>query len=578
MEQFRKSQAQVNKDMMSEIMKQMYGHKSDFKYEHSELLLYQNQVLCEAGEEEAALEHLEAWGEEVVDRERREEVRGRLQLSLGRREQARQTYEELIRKNPDNVEYYRALVQCREEGREEVLRLYCSLHPRALAPRLLLLEELSGEGFIEEVTKYLEEGVRRGVPSLLESLASLYTDPDKAAGIGKVLEKLRTCLEREGRFQEEGEERERPSCLLWTLNLLSLHHSRLGQYQEALECSDQALAHTPTLVELYMARAELHAAQGDPLLAAQWMEEAQGLDTADRAVACEAARFLLRAGRVEDAVAVMGLHTKPGEPVLDYLKETQCSWFLLEMARAHLARGERGLALVRCAELRDIFVEVEEDQLDFHLFAMARMRLRHYVDLLRFEDRLRTFGVFSEAGQLAIGIYLEVHDRRLGGGAGGAATGSEQSDSEARKQRNKAKKAARKEQEMRSQKQGKTRVEKVEAECLTPQKVTYSAQELESVADPLEEALKYLAPLQEVLGEKLTTHTAAFEVALRREKPLQMLRALRGAERAAPGSLEVARMEARLVDWREINTCGGVVGRVLAAGGLKSQGGAAQTE
>ena len=114
------------------------------------------------------------------------------------------------------------------------------------------------------------------------------------------------------------------------------------------------------------------------------------MDTADRAVACEAAKFLARAGRLEEAVAVMGLFTKPGEPVLEYLVETQCTWFLVELAKAHLARGERGEALVRCAQLRDIFQEVEEDQLDFHLFSMYRMRLSHYVQLLRFEDQLRT--------------------------------------------------------------------------------------------------------------------------------------------------------------------------------------------
>merc|ERR1719350_510466 len=121
-------------------------------------------------------------------------------------------------------------------------------------------------------------------------------------------------------------------------------------------------------------------------------------------------------------------------------------------------------------------MEVEEDQLDFHLFAMYRMRLSHYVSLLRFENRLRTFGFYEEAAQLAISIYLDIFDRQQQGGDTREARPSELSASELRKMRNKAKKAEKKkEQESKVKEPVKAKAEKVEAECLTPQTMTYSA-------------------------------------------------------------------------------------------------------
>ena len=542
MEEFRKSQHEVNRDVMGKLMKEMFHTKGDFAYEHSELLIYQNEILREAGRIEEALIHLEKWGELMVDRVKKEEARASLLLQLGRKEEAFNFYQKLINRNPEHGHYYIQALAAKtggddEDSKIETLQAWCEAKPKATTPKLLLLKALQGEGFEEAVRGYLLAGIRKGVPSILESISFVYEDDEKLNIVGNVLVSLLEQFEK-GLNQEI----ENPVCKLWTLHLLSLHESKLGRFKEALELSDQALAHTPTLIDLYTARGELHQAMGEPLLAAQWMEEARCLDTADRAVACEAAKYLARAGRLEEAVAVMGLFTKPGEPVLEYLVETQCSWFLVELAQAHLARGERGEALVRCAQLRDIFQEVEEDQLDFHLFSMYRMRLSHYVQLLRFEDQLRTYGFYEEAALLAIKIYLEIYDLRKNGT--GNSIESEQvplSASEQKKLKNKAKKALKKEMESKAKGPGgkQKEKEKVEAECLTPQKTTYCAKDLENVKDPLAEAESFLKPLLDLLGHRLTTHQAAFEIALRKEKPLLMLRAIQGASRAATGRDDV---------------------------------------
>ena len=553
MEEFRKSQHEVNRDMMGKLMKEMFHTKGDFAYEHSELLLYQNQILREAGRFEEALDHLEQWGDLVVDKVKKDEARAGLLLLLGRKEEAIKAYDKLIDRNPEQGDYYIQSLAARgeddcSERRVKIVEGWCEARPKASAPKLLLLKELQGDDFVEAVRRYLLDGIRKGVPSLLESINFVYDDDRKACTVGKVLVSILEQLDQDGKA-------ENPTCKLWSLHLLSVHASKQGRFEEAIEFSEQALAHTPTLLDLYTARGKVHQMMGEHLLAAQWMEEARCLDTADRAVACQAAKYLARAGRLEEAVAVMGLFTKPGEPVLEYLVEMQCSWFLLELAKAHLARGERGEALVRCAQLRDIFQEVEEDQLDFHLFSMYRMRLSHYLHLLRFEDRLRTYGFYEETALLAIRIYLDIFDRRKNGGDSTLESEPAQlSASEQKKLKNKAKKALKKEMESKSKGQGQggkqKEKEKVEAECLTPQKSTYVAKDLENVLDPLAEATIFLKPLLDLLGDRLTTHEAAFKIAQRKEKPLLMLRALQGARRVAGGSSEVKAMEEELTKFR----------------------------
>ena len=551
MEEFRKSQHEVNRDMMGKLMKEMFHTKGDFAYEHSELLLYQNQILREAGRFEEALDHLDQWGEMVVDRVKKDEARAGLLLQVGRKEDAVKAYDGLIKRNPEQGDYYLQGLVAREEeegseDRMKTIRAWCEERPKSSAPKMLLLKELKGDEFKETIRKYLLDGIRKGVPSLLESISFVYDDDGKACAVGKMLVSILEDLDTE---VKEETSVNNPTSKLWTLHLLSVHKSKLGRFEEAIEFNDRALEHTPTLLELYTARGKLHQMMGEHLLAAQWVEEARCFDTADRAVACQAAKYLARAGRLEEAVAVMGLFTKPGEPVLEYLVETQCSWFLLELAKAHLARGELGEALVRCAQLRDIFVEVEEDQLDFHLFSMYRMRLSHYVQLLRFEDRLRSYGFYEDTALLAIRIYLDIYDRRRNGGNSNLECEAiPLSASEQKKLKNKAKKALKKEMESKSKSQGgkQKEKEKIEAECLTPQKTTYIAKDLENVPDPLKEATSFLKPLLDLLGDRLTTQEAAFKIAQRKGKPLLMLRAIQGATRVAEGSIELKAMEEEL--------------------------------
>lgn len=59
------------------------------------------------------------------------------------------------------------------------------------------------------------------------------------------------------------------------------------------------------------------------------------------------------------------------------------------------------------------FVEITDDQFDFHTYCMRKMTLRSYVDLLKLEDVLRMHPFYYKAAISAIQIYLSLHDNPL---------------------------------------------------------------------------------------------------------------------------------------------------------------------
>lgn len=72
----------------------------------------------------------------------------------------------------------------------------------------------------------------------------------------------------------------------------------------------------------------------------------------------------------------------------------------------------RSLSLILTIVLQH-FVEIIEDQFDFHTYCMRKMTLRAYVGLLRLEDVLRSHPFYFSAARCAIEVYLHLHDHPL---------------------------------------------------------------------------------------------------------------------------------------------------------------------
>ncbi|XP_061290448.1 N-alpha-acetyltransferase 16, NatA auxiliary subunit isoform X6 [Bos javanicus] len=443
---------------------------SKIDYEYSELILYQNQVMREADLFQESLEHIETYEKQICDK--------------------------------------------------------------------LLVEEIKGEKFRELMDKFLRVNFSKGCPPLFTTLKSLYYNTEKISIIQELVTNYETSLKTCDFFSPyENGEKEPPTTLLWVQYFLAQHFDKLGQYSLALDYINAAIASTPTLIELFYMKAKIYKHMGNLREAVKWMDEAQSLDTADRFINSKCAKYMLRANMIKEAEEMCSKFTREGTSAMENLNEMQCMWFQTECISAYQRLGRYGDALQKCHEVERHFSEITDDQFDFHTYCMRKMTLRAYVDLLRLEDILRRHGFYFKAARSAIEIYLKLYDNPLTSESKQQERNSENlSAKELKKMLSKQRRAQKKakveevrkhvEREHQPKNQKKKRDEEEETsgfkEELLPEK-------LERIENPLEEAIKFLIPLKNLVADNIDTHLLAFEIYFRKGKFLLMLQSVKRA-------------------------------------------------
>lgn len=543
------------KTILQTFLDQQQG--SNYDYEHSELLLYQNMIIRESGETQLALNHLLACRDQIVDKMTVYEQLADLYLQLGQHEQSVVYYKHLIVRNPENTMYYKNLIEARQLTAPDAILAqythYSDLCPRSVPPRRLPLNHATGEAFRAMTDAYLRKGLSKGVPPLFVDMRSLYVNEEKVKCIEELMlgyvESLKNC----GKYSQDpndsndshdsdtepnGPKKEPASVLLWVYYYLAQHYDHLKDTEKALSYIDAAIEHTPTLIELFVTKGRIYKHAGDPLEAYRHLDEAQALDTADRYINSKCAKYMLRANRIDEAEFTCAKFTREGVSAMENLNEMQCMWFQTECALAFQRLGNWGKALKKCHEIDRHFSEIIEDQFDFHTYCMRKMTLRSYVGLLRLEDVLRGHPFYFKAARCAIEVYLHLFDKPL------KAENTEQelntenlAPSELKKLRNKQRKARKKaEQESAQAAQAQVKRDQhyksrqtgdVEADA--PQLDELVPDKLARVDEPLEAAIKFLQPLQTLANNRIETHLMAFEVYYRKSKLLLMLQSIKRA-------------------------------------------------
>jgi len=89
----------------------------------------------------------------------------------------------------------------------------------------------------------------------------------------------------------------------------------------------------------------------------------------------------------------------------------QSHWFLNGIAEAYERLNDYAMALKYFHKVDKIFVDVSDDQFDFHSYSMRRCVLRAYVDMIRYEDRLQDHQYYKRA---ALGI-IRVNEKLASG-------------------------------------------------------------------------------------------------------------------------------------------------------------------
>lgn len=508
-------------------------------YEHSELLLYQNTMLREQGKLQDALDHLQKYDNQIVDRLSVLETKGEIYLEMGRREEATAVYTELINRNPENWAYYKGLEDSVQPESEEVRwKLYTDIEqrfPRASSPKRIPLNFVTGDLFRKLADKYLRNGFHKGVPPLFITLKSVYHDTAKIATIQELCLGYADSLRDHDLFNiaDENCEKEPPTALLWVYYYLAQHYDYIGDAQKALNYIDTAIQHTPLLIELYVLKAKLFKHAGDIDQAHKLMDEAQSLDTADRYVNSKCAKYMLRANLIQDAADMCSKFTREGVSATENLNEMQCMWFQTECAAAYQRLGKWGEALKKCHEVDRHFTEIIEDQFDFHTYCMRKMTLRAYVGLLRLEDILRRHPFYYKAAKIAIEIYLHLHDHPLSDSDADKLLDADNlTPSELKKLKNKQRKQQKKlekqkEQQKEHEKKEHPGKKQQDQDQDGPKEEELVPEKLAKVDNPLEQAIKFLKPLQSFASERIQTHLYAYEIYSRKDKLLLMLQSLK---------------------------------------------------
>lgn len=525
--------------------------KTDF--ENSEAVLYKNSIIAESGDVQRALDHLETIAKDNLDKLAVMELRAKYLAQLGKNCEAADAYRALVTRNPEHPEYYTRLVEILslsegpEDAQKAIYDEYALKFPRSDAAKRLPLDFLTGDAFRDHAKKYLALMLSKGVPSLFANLKHLYSDAYKRDILPVLAEEyIRELKADEGGEQANGDSSKGEGAALYFLaQHYNYHLSRdLAKAQEYVE---KAIALDPKNTDFHMTKARIYKHQGNTQKAAEAMDQARLLDTRDRYINSKTAKYQLRNDENEKALETMGLFTRAdtvGGPFADLL-EMQCIWYLTEDGESHARQGHVGLALKRFHAVYNIFDVWQEDQFDFHTFSLRKGQVRAYVDMIRWEDRLRDHPFYSRAALDAIKVYLDMHDRsESGGGANGVNGASSSSsaetngDDKAAVERKKAAKKARKEAQ-RAEKEAAEKAAKQD-----PNKATTAAKKdepakkvdedpngakLAATADPLGEATRFLAPLLQFSPKNIEAQIAGFEVYIRRKKYLLALRCLNAA-------------------------------------------------
>ncbi|ABN68122.2 predicted protein [Scheffersomyces stipitis CBS 6054] len=418
------------------------------RYEQSECVLYKVDIIAKSGDIAKALATLEEDSSEIKDRLSFLEYKARFLMLLDKKHEASLIYRQLLQRNPDNMQYYNLLeLSLGTVGNSVDLRLKLyekldSFYPRSDPPKFLPLTftPSSHARFEEKVRSYLVPQLKRGIPATFVNVKPLYKNHKKL----KVIEKVVLDF-----YAAELPKIDNPTVFVWTNYFLAQHYLYLNELDTANKYIDDALKHSPTLVELYTIKARIVKHQGKFEEAADIMNAGRELDLQDRFINSKATKYYFRANKVDEAIDCISLFTKLEDGVINGCKDLhvmQVNWVLVESAEAYkrlyheyeaklkefkesspLESEEskelenelvenietyKGLALKRYNAVLKIFKIYYNDQYDFHSYCMRRGTPRDYIDTLEWEDRIHSTPIYTRVLKGMAEIYFEIYNEQ----------------------------------------------------------------------------------------------------------------------------------------------------------------------
>ena len=179
-----------------------------------------------------------------------------------------------------------------------------------------------------------------------------------------------------------------PLVQLWLMYYISNSKLQECKYEEALKYVNLAIEHTPTLIELYTLKSSIYKNVGNIKKCADLQQEAFKLDQADRFLSARCARFQIRNNQLAEAEAsMMPFSTDQPSGELN-VHDMQSMWYEVEHGNLHLQEKNYRLAYKNFYYLEKHFEQMQEDQFDFHVYAMRKFTLGSYFQMMELQDTL----------------------------------------------------------------------------------------------------------------------------------------------------------------------------------------------
>lgn len=402
--------------MMDKYLDTLRSSHSDMPpSEMSELLFYKTELLMQLGDFAGALRFVEAETANFTETRRLREILCKLYLALQRPADAAPVALELVAINTEDARYHEQLQRARGVAGnvEALLTLYVDeLQPRFAQSQMcrrIPLDFLPGTDarFGDHFRVYVRRLLEKGAPSAFASIKSLYADAAKVAAMSAIVEADLAAVQSPARAFAASTEPVTPSTYVWMLYYGAQHYDALYRWPEALACVALALAHTPTLVELYVLKGRIAKHMGDVGSAHALCEMARVLDTADRWLNTVTVRYALRAGLHEEAEQRLGLFAKADEATINVF-EMQHQAYMVQLARCHRRAGRIGHALKLCAEVEKVYAQFDDDHAQLQRFSMNLNTVGAWSDMGRSLRTSRAHPMFVAAIGDMVEIYLDL--------------------------------------------------------------------------------------------------------------------------------------------------------------------------
>ncbi len=394
-------------------------------YEEGELLLFQNMCLEKQGKLAEALVHLNVSEPFVTDKLSVKVKTAELQVLQGNFAVAKEQWLALVTAQPDNYRFHCGLQTAYLEldattskdmfalkrlqlpsttlsldaaQKTTLKELYATLiaqHKRSAANKIVLSLHQGTEELRGPLDAFMKTNLRNAIPSLFQEVAALICVPDEVHParvrfaqdvadfknhevtllVQGLVDGYVTNLRSSQQFDASNPAAnpEPPTALLWALYLQTHLLEVTGDLDGALRVIDEAIAHTPTAIDMHGRRARIQKKQGALTAAAVTMDEARQLDLQDRYLNNKATKYFLRADEVDLAMSTIAMFTKHEGDPQQTLYELQCNWYELELAEAYARRRQWGLALRKFYAVRRHFLDYTDDMFDFNGYCMRKV-------------------------------------------------------------------------------------------------------------------------------------------------------------------------------------------------------------